>query len=116
VREIGEAAYRHQQEVDSGARAIVGVNKYVTESPPIQGLLRVDPEGARHQVQRLQRLRRERDGSAVRAALASLEEVARGTGNTVPAILECVESCCTLGEVCQVFRKVFGEHEPGLAL
>ncbi|MEK7814739.1 MAG: methylmalonyl-CoA mutase family protein, partial [Chloroflexota bacterium] len=51
VREIGEAAYRHQQEVDSGARAIVGVNKYVTEAPPIQGLLRVDPEGARHQVQ-----------------------------------------------------------------
>jgi methylmalonyl-CoA mutase N-terminal domain/subunit len=115
VREIGEAAYRHQQEVDSGARAIVGVNQYVTEAPPIQGLLRVDPEGARHQVQRLQRFRRERDHGQVAAALARLEEVTRSTDNTVPAILECVESCCTLGEVCQVFRKVFGEQREMVA-
>ena len=111
VREIGEAAYKHRQEVESGARTVVGVNRYVTDSPPIGGLLRVDADAAERQVQRLERLRRERDGERVRAALFRLEEVARSDENTVPAILECVESYCTLGEICQVFRGVFGEHK-----
>jgi methylmalonyl-CoA mutase N-terminal domain/subunit len=109
-REIGESAYRHQREVDSGSRVVVGVNKYATESPPIQDLLRVDPEAARQQVARLQRLRRERDGAEVKAALSRLEEAARSDDNTITAILECVESYCTLGEVCQLFRNVFGEQ------
>jgi methylmalonyl-CoA mutase N-terminal domain/subunit len=110
VREIGAAAYKHQREVDSGSRVIVGVNRYVTETPPIEDLLRVDPEAARHQISRLQRLRQERDNTQAQAALARLEEVARSHDNTVPAILECVESYCTLGEICQVFRNVFGEQ------
>jgi methylmalonyl-CoA mutase N-terminal domain/subunit len=110
-REIGESAYQHQREVDSGSRIVVGVNKYVTETPPIQDLLRVDPETARQQVSRLQRLRQERDNSRVNSALSRLEDVACSDDNTVPAILECVESYCTLGEVCQVFRKVFGEQQ-----
>jgi methylmalonyl-CoA mutase N-terminal domain/subunit len=110
MREIGEAAYKHQREVDSNSRIIVGVNRYVTETPPIEDLLRVDPEAARHQIARLQRLRKERDDTHVQAALARLEEVARSHDNTVPAILECVESYCTLGEICQVFRNVFGEQ------
>ena len=111
VREIGEAAYKHRQEVESGARTVVGVNRYVTDSPPIGGLLRVDVDAAKRQVQRLGRLRRERDGEQARAALSRLEEVARSAENTVPAILECVESYCTLGEICQVFRGVFGEQK-----
>ena len=109
-REIGESAYQHQREVDSGSRIVVGVNKYAAESPPIEDLPRVDPETARQQVARLQRLRRERDGAQVRVALSRLEEAARSDDNTVPAILECVESYCTLGEICQVFRDVFGEQ------
>lgn len=111
MREIGEAAYKHQREVDSGSRIIVGVNRYVTETPPIEGLLRVDPEAARHQIARLQRLRKERDNARVQATLARLEEAARSDDNTVPAILECVESYCTLGEICQVFRNTFGEQQ-----
>ena len=63
------------------------------------------------QLQRLKRLRQERDGAQVNAALSRLRDVAKGTENTVPAILECVESYCTLGEICQVFREVFGEQE-----
>jgi methylmalonyl-CoA mutase N-terminal domain/subunit len=90
---------------------VVGVNRYVTDSPPIAGLLRVDVDAAKRQMQRLERLRRERDGEGVRAALFRLEGVARGAENTVPAILECVGSYCTLGEICQVFRGVFGEQE-----
>ncbi len=110
-REIGEAAYQHQQEVEAGDRVIVGVNRYVAEEPPIAGLLRVDRQAAGSQVERLQRVRKGRDDSQVAAALARLETVARGSDNTVPAILECVESYCTLGEICRVLRNVFGQQE-----
>ena len=109
--EIGQAAYQHQQEVDSGRKVVVGVNQYVTESPPLEGLLRVNAEAAQQQVVRLQRLRQERDGAQVTSALSRLEAVAKGEDNTVPAILECVESYCTLGEICQVFRAQFGEQQ-----
>ena len=111
VREIGDAAYQHRQEVESGQRTVVGVNSFVTDSPPIEGLLRVDARTAKGQIKRLQKLRDKRDGTAVKASLARLEEVAKGTYNTVPVILECVENYCTLGEICQVFRDVFGEQE-----
>ena len=111
AREIGEAAYKHRQEVESGERTIVGVNRFITDAPPIEGLLRVDDQAAHSQIKRLQRVRKERDGSQVKAALSRLENVARDTDNTVPAILECVESYCTLGEICQVFRDVFGQQE-----
>ena len=113
--EIGESAYRHQQEVDSGDRAIVGVNRYVSDTPPVGNLLRVNPEVAQQQAQRLQRLRRARDNAAVRASLARLEEAARSADNTLPPTLECVENYCTLGEICQVFRQVFGEQQGELA-
>ena len=111
VREIGDAAYQHRREVESGSRTIVGVNQFVTESEPMQDLLRVDEQAAQGQISRLARVRRERDSAAVQAALARLEEVARSDDNTVPVILECVEANCTLGEICQVFRGVFGEQQ-----
>ena len=111
VREIGEAAYQHRREVESGARTIVGVNQYVTDESPVEGLLRVDERAAQRQISRLQKLRERRDGAAVKTALSRLADVARSDANTVPAILECVECFCTLGEICQVFRDVFGEQE-----
>ncbi|PKB71872.1 MAG: methylmalonyl-CoA mutase [SAR202 cluster bacterium Io17-Chloro-G6] len=111
VREIGDAAYQHRQEVESGDRTIVGVNQFTSEEPPMEGLLRVDEEAARTQVERLERLRKKRDGGAVKTALERLEQVAQTDENTVPAILQCVESYCTLGEICQVLRGVFGEQE-----
>ena len=111
MREIGDAAYRHRQEVESGDRTIVGVNRYNTEEPPVEGLVRVDEEAARQQVARLERLRLERDGGAAQSALARLSDVARSDANTVPAILECVEAYCTLGEMSGVLREAFGEQE-----
>ena len=109
AQEIHESAYRHQREVEENKRIIVGVNKYQGPEPPMP-LLRVDPQAAKRQVQRLQQLRQERDAAAAKGSLAKLEEVALSEENTVPAILECVESYCTLGEICDVFRKVFGEQ------
>lgn len=111
VREIGDAAYQHRQEVETGERTIVGVNRFVTDSPAVEGLLKVDAQAAEGQVSRLQKLRKRRDETSVKASLARLEEVAKGTDNTVPAILECVENYCTLGEICQIFRDVFGEQD-----
>ena len=111
MREIGDAAYRHRQEVESGDRVIVGVNRYVSEEPPVEGLMRVDDEAARQQIARLERLRRERDGGAAQATLGKLEKTARSEENTVPAMLECVQAHCTLGEISGVLRTVFGEQE-----
>ena len=111
MREIGDAAYRHRQEVESGDRIIVGVNRYNTEEPPVEGLMRVDEETARQQIARLERLRRERDNAAAQAALTRLSDATRSDANTVPAILECVEAYCTLGEMSGVLREAFGEQE-----
>ena len=88
----------------------MGVNRYVTEDAPAQGLLKVNSEAAQRQMARLRRVRRERDGASAAAALAGLEAVARSNDNTVEAVLECVESYCTVGEICDVFRRVFGEQ------
>ena len=111
MREIGDAAYKHGQEVESGDRTIVGVNRFTTEEVPIEGLMRVNEEAAKTQIGRLEKLRNGRDDTKVTAALERLEQVAKTDDNTVPAILECVESYCTLGEISQVFRGVFGEQD-----
>ncbi len=108
--EIHQAAFRHQMEVEEGRRAIVGVNRYVTGEPPPRGRTGVDREASLRQMARLRRVRAERDGAAAGSALSRLADVARSGDNTVEAILECVESYCTLGEICDVFRGVFGEH------
>ena len=91
------------------------VNRFTTEEPPIEGLMRVNEEAARAQIERLEKVRKERDGGKVKAALERLEQVAQTDENTVPAILECVENHCTLGEISQVFRGVFGEQDGTLS-
>lgn len=115
-REIHKAAYKLQREIESEKRVVVGVNRYATEQPPVPGLLKVDPELTRQQIEQLQQLRRDRDAGAVNKSLTRLKEVAQSDENTVPAILECVESYCTLGEICNVFRDIFGEQTEILTL
>ena len=113
VQEIADAAFRHQREVDENDRIVVGVNRYVTEAPPISGLLRVDATAAAEQVERLRTLKRERDNMAVQISLARLADAARSEGaNMIPPMMECVERYATLGEICDVLRQVFGEYEP----
>jgi len=112
-REIAEAAYRYQMEIDTHQRVIVGVNEYVEELAGEKvriPLLAMDPLGYQRQVARLERVRRERDGERVRATLEALRQVARGTENTMPYILDCVRAYATVGEVMGVFREVFGEY------
>ena len=110
MREIGESAYKHQVEIDSKERIVVGVNQYVTETPPIAGLLKVDANAVAEQIERLKSLRERRDNKSVATMLSDLRTIAATDANTVPAILNCIENYCTLGEISQVFREVFGEQ------
>lgn len=108
-RELHESAYRFQQAVDRGERIIVGVNRYITEDAPSGELLRVDPRVRDAQAERLRALRQRRDNAAVEGALAELADCARGSANTIPAILAAVEASATLGEIADTLRGVFGE-------
>jgi methylmalonyl-CoA mutase N-terminal domain/subunit len=111
-REIAEAAYVYQQEEDRKERITVGVNEYHTSDTVEIPLLRVDIEGERQHIEKLNALRRTRDNRAVADKLRSLEQVARGSENLMPALLEAVRAYATLGEMMGVFREVFGEYQP----
>jgi len=108
-REIAEAAYVYQREIDDGQRVIVGVNDYVSGEPQAIPILAMDPQGYQRQIARLQRVRAERDNAVVHKTLHRLADAARDEAiNLMPPILECVEAYATLGEITDVFREVFG--------
>ncbi len=115
-REIAESAARYQWEIDTGRRIIVGVNDYIADEPLRIPLLEMDPKGYDRQVERLQRVRRERDNSAVQRALTALQRAAdtghngRGGENLMPYILDAVKAYATLGEIMEALRQVFGEY------
>jgi methylmalonyl-CoA mutase N-terminal domain/subunit len=113
-REIQESAYRYQKEIEAGNRVIVGVNQFQTKEPPPKGLLKVDPRVREVQMRRLAELRASRDAKRVGTALDGMKKVARGDGNLMVPIIDCVRSGCTLGEICDVLRGVFGEYEPAV--
>jgi methylmalonyl-CoA mutase N-terminal domain/subunit len=115
-REIQEAAYRYQQEVESGARVVVGVNEFVTDEPPPGNLFQLDPALAETLVGRLERLRNARDAGQVERCLAALDRAARGRDNLLPPILDAVKARATLGEICQALRAVFGVHQPAVVI
>jgi methylmalonyl-CoA mutase N-terminal domain/subunit len=109
-QEIQEAAVRQQREIEAGERVVVGVNKFRNEDEQPQTIFRVNTEIARAQIERVRRLRAERDGEAVRESLRRLNEAAHGEDNLMPAILESVKAYATLGEICGELRTVFGEY------
>jgi methylmalonyl-CoA mutase N-terminal domain/subunit len=109
-REIQEAAYRFQRQIEEKERIIVGVNEFAVEEPEPTGLLRIDPAIGKRQAEKLQALRANRDNAKVDSLIARLETAARGTENVVPIIVECVDSRVTLGEVSHALRRVWGEH------
>jgi len=110
-REIHEAAYRHQKEVETGSRVVVGVNKYISkEEMRITGNS-VDKSFRERQIDRLSSIRKQRNSFVVKKRLIRVEEAARTDENVVPVIIEAVEDFCTLGEISNVFRKVFGQYK-----
>jgi methylmalonyl-CoA mutase N-terminal domain/subunit len=113
-REITEASYRYQREVESKRRVIVGVNAFEIEEPRIE-LLRVSDELAAKQIAQLARVKARRDASQVALALGALDVAARGNANMMPPILAAVRAYATVGEICDTLRRVFGEYrEPAI--
>ncbi len=110
--EIQEAAVRQQQEVESGARVVVGVNKFRSDEGREPTIFRVNTEVARGQVERLRRVRAGRDAAAVATALRRLNDAARGDQNLMPAVLDAVRAYATLGEICGELRQTWGEYRP----
>jgi methylmalonyl-CoA mutase N-terminal domain/subunit len=109
-REISEAAYRYQREIDEGQRTIVGVNDFQDDKPIAIPILEMDPQGYERQRARLDELKLERDNEAVGAALGALREAAQGTENLMPYLIDAVSAYATLGETTDVLREVFGTY------
>ncbi len=116
--EIAEAAYRAQVSVEQGNQIIVGVNEFQEEEAELEiAQLRVDPAVEQHQRQRLADLRAQRDGVRVSEALTRIDEAARTPAAPVmPLLIKAVEAECTLGEICGVLRRVWGEYQPRVAV
>ncbi len=113
-REIQEAAYRYQQEIESKARIVVGVNDFVIDEPPPGHLFQVNPEVAAAMAERIERLRRTRDRARADRALEAIDRAARARDNLLPLILDAVKASVTLGEICATLRGVFGAHQPSV--
>jgi methylmalonyl-CoA mutase N-terminal domain/subunit len=110
--EIHDSAYRAQQAIEAGGQIIVGVNAFADGEPPQLETLRVDPAIEESQKERLQALRRKRDGTRAAELLGRLEPAAKGGDNLMPLILTCVENDLTLGEICGALRAAWGEYRP----
>jgi methylmalonyl-CoA mutase N-terminal domain/subunit len=116
-RQIQESAYRHQTAVESGARVIVGVNRFAEQAEPAPGeILRIDPELERAQVARVRAVRSRRAPGPWKQSLDALEQRARDGSNLVPAMIEAVMAWATVGEIAGRLRQVFGEHRETLIL
>ncbi len=115
-KEITDAAYKYQMDVEKGDVVVVGMNKFkVTEKAP-QGLLKVDPMVGEMQKKKLVELKEKRDNQAVTEKLTALKKACEGTENVMPYIVEAVREYATLGEICDVMREVFGEYEQSVML
>jgi methylmalonyl-CoA mutase N-terminal domain/subunit len=110
--QIETSAYRIANQIDNGERVVVGVNRFGIDEEEAYEPLRVDPAIEANQAARLERLRAERDGVAVEAALADLAKAAQGTENVLPLMREALRLRATVGEVCHTLRGVWGVYHP----
>jgi methylmalonyl-CoA mutase, N-terminal domain len=109
-REIAEASFRLQQEIERGDRIVVGVNRYEQAEERQMSILRIPPELERKQIGRVQAVRARRDADAADRALAALRETASGDGNLMEPLLECARADCTEGEIVESLQRVFGTY------
>lgn len=109
-REIAASAYTYQNEIESGDRVIVGVNKYTQEEEAPHNVFRIDDSIRKQQIEKLNKLKGERSNAAVAQSLQALGVAAKGKANLMPFILNAVENYATLGEIADTMRHVFGEY------
>jgi methylmalonyl-CoA mutase N-terminal domain/subunit len=109
-REIADAAYQYQHEVDTGQRIVVGVNGYtVGDEPPLE-ILRIAPGLERKQIGRVQAVRAGRDAAVVESTLTTLRDAAAADTNLMEPLLECARAHCSEGEIVQSLQRVFGTY------
>jgi methylmalonyl-CoA mutase, N-terminal domain len=109
-REIAEASFRLQEEIEREERIIVGVNRYQHEGDEELEILRIPPELERKQIDRVQAVRSRRDGEEVEQALGALREAAAGDRNLIEPLLDCARTHCTEGEIVAALQRVFGTY------
>lgn len=110
-KEIAKSAYRYQKEIENNERTIIGVNKFKVEKEPEIPVLKIDPEVEKRQIERLNRVREERDEEAVQEALEGLRKASEGDENVMPWVVKAVRAYASVGEICDVWREVFGEWD-----
>jgi methylmalonyl-CoA mutase N-terminal domain/subunit len=109
-REIADSAYRYQRQIDDGERSVVGLNRHATTAQTTIPTLRIDMEPERDQVRRVQDVRARRNDAATRESLDLVRRTCEQDGNVMEAVLEAARRDATLGEICRIFRDVFGEY------
>jgi methylmalonyl-CoA mutase, N-terminal domain len=109
-RQIQESSYQVQRAIEAGTKVVVGVNKFRDEETTTPALQRLDPEGERRQVERVRKVRADRDPALWAATLDRLEAAARGDENLMPPMIDAVKAYATVGEICDRLRGVWGEH------
>lgn len=114
--EIQNSAYRYQKQVDAKEELIVGVNDYITEDGIAPEILKISEETVRDQLDRLRNFKKTRDGNLVKSRLHEIERAAEGNENLMPLFINAVKDHCTLGEVSDVLRKVFGKYKETVTL
>ncbi len=111
-KEIQNSAYQFQKEIESGERAYVGINKYQMEEPPPENLLKIDMAVGEKETEKLKKLRAGRDNAAWQAALDRLRQATEAGENVMPTVIEAVKARATVGDICDVWRDIFGEYRP----
>ncbi len=113
-KEIADAAYKYQRELDTGQKAVVGVNKYNTDGEVTIPTLKIEEMVETGQIEKLRELKRKRNNNAVREKLSDIVTAARNGDNLMPSIINAVREYATLGEICDIFREVYGVYrDPG---
>lgn len=107
---IAEREYQTQKEIESGQKIVVGVNKYQLKEEKPPKTFRLKSGAQKRQIQRLQKLRKDRSNRIVKESLEKLKDKAGNGENTVAPVLDCVRNYCTIGEICDTLKEVFGEH------
>jgi methylmalonyl-CoA mutase, N-terminal domain len=110
-KEIDDAAFRYSQQVESGERVIVGVNRYEEAQPEPIELHRIDPDAERRQLERTAWVRAERGAGEAEAALERVRDAARGPENLLPPLRGALKARCTIGEICNMLRDEFGMYD-----
>jgi methylmalonyl-CoA mutase N-terminal domain/subunit len=114
-KEIANASYKYQKEIEENKRIVVGVNEYQMDEPIEIPILKMDEKGEKRQINRLKKIRKDRNNAKYERNLNALRKAAEGEENLMPYILKCVHSDATLGETCQILRDIFGEYvEPAI--